>query len=372
MTTTSHFASSVSRRVDPAHERLPTAGSSSRPYPRTHGTRSSASSGPSTPSRMNSRADTESVRSSAGRVGERERRRNLARWWRQVSAVGVTCALATGCAATHLDVGHPASLVLAGKPVAPNAPDFTLTANTCARVSPSETLSTGPVVLVSYRGHWCPWCRLQLGELAREHGAFVARAETDVAISVDERDDSVAFARAYDIPFPLLDARDGPVSRAYVGIDVERLLSSGRRPRRRRRSNRPPESRRRFRRSRSSPRARETRRRAASGRRAVEAVTSRRLWFHGSGPAASRVWGTFAARLDGDSETPAFGARASASALVPFGRTVLGGALVRAARGDTCGRRNDCLALRTGRRPCHAARSHIVSHWTTTKTGGPT
>jgi hypothetical protein len=46
--------------------------------------------------------------------------------------------------------------------VGETAPDFTLESNTGARVSLSQSLATGPTVLVFYRGHWCPFCARQL------------------------------------------------------------------------------------------------------------------------------------------------------------------------------------------------------------------
>lgn len=49
--------------------------------------------------------------------------------------------------------------------VGETAPDFTLTAHDGRRVVLSQTLATGPVVLVFYRGSWCPFCVRQLREL---------------------------------------------------------------------------------------------------------------------------------------------------------------------------------------------------------------
>lgn len=47
------------------------------------------------------------------------------------------------------------------------APDFTLTTATGARLALADRLQLGPVLLVFYRGGWCPYCDLQLRALSR-------------------------------------------------------------------------------------------------------------------------------------------------------------------------------------------------------------
>lgn len=45
------------------------------------------------------------------------------------------------------------------------APDFTLSDNSGKQVTLSEAVKTAPVVLVFYRGSWCPFCARQLADL---------------------------------------------------------------------------------------------------------------------------------------------------------------------------------------------------------------
>lgn len=45
------------------------------------------------------------------------------------------------------------------------APDFTLTDQNGGRVTLSEAVKKSPVVLVFYRGYWCPFCARQLSDL---------------------------------------------------------------------------------------------------------------------------------------------------------------------------------------------------------------
>ena len=45
------------------------------------------------------------------------------------------------------------------------APDFTLTDQNGGKVTLSEAVKKSPVVLVFYRGYWCPFCGRQLSDL---------------------------------------------------------------------------------------------------------------------------------------------------------------------------------------------------------------
>ena len=56
----------------------------------------------------------------------------------------------------------------------------------------SKSWETGTGVLVFYRGHWCPHCRKQLGELTFAEGKLASRKATLVAISADGVEDARA------------------------------------------------------------------------------------------------------------------------------------------------------------------------------------
>jgi len=49
--------------------------------------------------------------------------------------------------------------------VGDQAPEFTLTNATGDTISLRDMLKNGKVVLVFYRGSWCPYCNLQLNQL---------------------------------------------------------------------------------------------------------------------------------------------------------------------------------------------------------------
>jgi peroxiredoxin len=84
------------------------------------------------------------------------------------------------------------------------APDFALPDQNGERVQLSSLLSRGPVVLIFYRGEWCPYCNVQLrtfqahlGQLA-EHGARL------IAISAQTPDRSLSMAEKNELGFLVL------------------------------------------------------------------------------------------------------------------------------------------------------------------------
>ena len=56
-----------------------------------------------------------------------------------------------------------------GPPIGNPMPDFQLPDQDGHLVSLESLLSEGPLVLSLNRGHWCPWCRLELRALAHIH-----------------------------------------------------------------------------------------------------------------------------------------------------------------------------------------------------------
>ncbi len=92
--------------------------------------------------------------------------------------------------------------------------DFTLPDATGNEVSLSGLVADGPVVLVFYRGGWCPYCNLALhqyqAELVPELSAFNARM---VAISPQTPDESLSTAEKHALRFPVLSDTGARVAR---------------------------------------------------------------------------------------------------------------------------------------------------------------
>lgn len=96
-------------------------------------------------------------------------------------------------------------------------------------------LAEKPTVLVFYRGGWCPYCNLQLSELARFEPKFLALGFQIIAISTDAPSGLAPTAEKDKIAYRLLSDRtmvaasayqvayrvDGKTQKAYDGYKID-------------------------------------------------------------------------------------------------------------------------------------------------------
>jgi peroxiredoxin len=95
------------------------------------------------------------------------------------------------------------------------APNFTLPDTDGQPVQLSDLLTRGPVVLSFYRGHWCPFCTLELQSL---EGAFPAIGElgaTLVAVSPEAREYTRSTRDQNDLCFHLLTDRGNRLAHQF-------------------------------------------------------------------------------------------------------------------------------------------------------------
>ncbi|WP_428820612.1 peroxiredoxin-like family protein [Microbulbifer sp. MCCC 1A16149] len=105
-----------------------------------------------------------------------------------------------------------------GLKVGDNPTDFTVLTHKGEKVSLSElTKSHAPILVVFYRGGWCPYCNVQIRQLAEAWPEFEKRGITPVLISVDKPDASAMAKATYEIPFPVL---SDPELKAHEAFDV--------------------------------------------------------------------------------------------------------------------------------------------------------
>jgi peroxiredoxin len=114
---------------------------------------------------------------------------------------------ASGLAARALKVGDP-------------APDFILPDAQGEPVRLRALLDKGPVVLVFYRGGWCPYCNLHLRGFQRGLEAFRELGATVVAISPQLPDNSLSTREKDELAFPVLSDVGNKVARQF-GIVFE-------------------------------------------------------------------------------------------------------------------------------------------------------
>jgi peroxiredoxin len=112
------------------------------------------------------------------------------------------------------DQGEPSGIIAAGD----RLEDFTLPDATGSPVTLTELVADGPVVIVFYRGGWCPYCNLALRtyqtELLPQLDRYGARL---VAISPQNPDQSLSTAEKAELSFTVLSDAGAHLARE-VGI----------------------------------------------------------------------------------------------------------------------------------------------------------
>lgn len=103
------------------------------------------------------------------------------------------------------------------------APEFTLPDQRGEEIWLSALLrQVGPVVLIFYRGEWCPYCNLQLRTFQANLEQFAEHRAQVVAISPQTPDHSVSMAEKNDLEFLVLsDARAQVIDRYGLRYEVD-------------------------------------------------------------------------------------------------------------------------------------------------------
>ncbi|TDY00562.1 peroxiredoxin-like family protein [Thiohalophilus thiocyanatoxydans] len=102
-----------------------------------------------------------------------------------------------------------------GLKIGEKAPDFTLPNAFGDSVSLYEQLKKGPVVLVFYRGAWCPYCNLQLHTLRESLPAIKAEGAQLITVTPQKPDKSLKQVKEDDYPFEILSDLDSSAMKAY-------------------------------------------------------------------------------------------------------------------------------------------------------------
>jgi peroxiredoxin len=104
------------------------------------------------------------------------------------------------------------------------APDFTLPDHNGDEVSLSGLLRDGPVVLIFYRGEWCPYCNLQLRTFQARLEELAEYGAQLVAVSPQTPDHSLSMAARNELRFHVLSDVGAKVIDRYglrYEVDVE-------------------------------------------------------------------------------------------------------------------------------------------------------
>jgi len=96
-----------------------------------------------------------------------------------------------------------------------HAPNFRLPDAQGGSIELNALLKRGPVVLVFYRGQWCPFCNLELRAYQKLLPQLQALGSSLLAVSPQTPDNSLSTAEKNELAYPVLSDVGLHVARAY-------------------------------------------------------------------------------------------------------------------------------------------------------------
>ena len=109
-------------------------------------------------------------------------------------------------------------------------PPFVLPDENGRLVSLPSLLAQGPVAVMFFRGHWCPYCRLNMRAVIQSEARIKAMGAQIVAIMPETQAFTEQFKADSDAPFPMLTDLDNGYALSinlaiWLGAEIQRLLS---------------------------------------------------------------------------------------------------------------------------------------------------
>ena len=112
-------------------------------------------------------------------------------------------------------------------------PPFVLPDETGQMVSLEDLLNRGPVAVTFHRGHWCPYCRININALVEAQRALPASEGQIVAIMPDRQKFVAELKLQSNVPFPILTDMDNGYALSlnltiWVGAEVQKMMEGRR------------------------------------------------------------------------------------------------------------------------------------------------
>jgi peroxiredoxin len=112
-------------------------------------------------------------------------------------------------------------------------PPFVLPDETGQMVSLEELLNRGPVAVTFHRGHWCPYCRININALTEAYRELSASGGQIVAIMPDRQKFVAELKSQSNVPFPILTDMDNGYALSlnltiWVGAEVKKMMEGRR------------------------------------------------------------------------------------------------------------------------------------------------
>lgn len=95
------------------------------------------------------------------------------------------------------------------------APDFTLKNATGKKVTLSELLTDGPVIMTWYRGSWCPYCNLALQAYQENLPPFKKAGAQFIALTPELPDHSLSTKKKHSLEFEVLTDLNNQVAKQF-------------------------------------------------------------------------------------------------------------------------------------------------------------
>jgi peroxiredoxin len=108
-------------------------------------------------------------------------------------------------------------------------PLFILPDETAQMVSLDALLDRGPVAVTFHRGHWCPYCRINLNALVQAHKELTADEGQIVAIMPDRQKFVADLKLQSNVPFPILTDTDNGYALSlnlviWIGAEIQNMM----------------------------------------------------------------------------------------------------------------------------------------------------
>jgi peroxiredoxin len=108
-------------------------------------------------------------------------------------------------------------------------PGFVLPDENGDRVSLDDLLDEGPVAITFHRGHWCPYCRININALAQAQKELAEGEGQIIGIMPDLQKFVAELKKQSNVPFPILSDMDNGYALSlnltiWVGAELQRML----------------------------------------------------------------------------------------------------------------------------------------------------
>ncbi len=107
------------------------------------------------------------------------------------------------------------NILKSAKNIGDSAPKFALKNALGEEITLEDYLQKGPVVLVWYRGGWCPYCNINLHYLQEEVGNIKAQGANLLALTPELPDQSMSTTEKHHLEFEILSDIGNRVAKEY-------------------------------------------------------------------------------------------------------------------------------------------------------------